>query len=404
MTVPNITTISGPQTLFKTAQQIAASTPDRPDYLVRGLIARGCLTELSGKVKGGKTTWIGHMVSAIRRGAPFLGYATCSSPVLYLTEEREGTMRAMLQRCGLLEETDLHVLSFYQVSSYTWEECVALAEAQAETVGAGLLIIDTLSKWARIVNENDTGEAQAAMAPLEAVASRGLAVLVNRHDRKSGGEVGESGRGASAFSGAADILLHLQRANVEGHANRRILAGIGRFDDVPEQIVIELKDGSYVNLGDEIEVERAEARLRLKETLSTSKDAGMVEADIIEALKPISRGSVRRALEDGRKEGWLFRDKGFGQRGTAFGFWLPTTDHLTQRSDQYVGTHVIKHDVPLPSRGGNGHALRSDQPTFPNGQEESAETCAACGSVALPGSDLCRECEEEAGGINGGDA
>ena len=46
------------------------------------------------------------------------------------------------------------------------------------------------------------------MQPLQqAAAAEGLGVLVSQHERKSGGEVEDSGRGSSAFAGAADIEI-----------------------------------------------------------------------------------------------------------------------------------------------------------------------------------------------------
>jgi hypothetical protein len=52
-----------------------------------------------------------------------------------------------------------------------------------------------------------------------AAGSAGLAVLMLRHERKGGGEVGESGRGSSAFAGAVDVILQLKRP--EGNTRRR---------------------------------------------------------------------------------------------------------------------------------------------------------------------------------------
>src|SRR5205085_12437891 len=58
----------------------------------------------------------------------------------------------------------------------------------------------------------------AAMSWLMHAASLGLAVLVVRQARKSGGEIHNAGRGSGAFGGAADILLHLDYERDEkGH-------------------------------------------------------------------------------------------------------------------------------------------------------------------------------------------
>lgn len=46
-------------------------------------------------------------------------------------------------------------------------------------------------------SENNAGDALAAMLPLQEAAGNGIAVIVLRHDRKSGGLVGESARESS---------------------------------------------------------------------------------------------------------------------------------------------------------------------------------------------------------------
>ena len=58
------------------------------------------------------------------------------------------------------------------------------------------------------------GDALAALRPFQRAAAAGLAVVAVRHERKGGGEVGESGRGASAFVGGVDIhvAVRVQRA------------------------------------------------------------------------------------------------------------------------------------------------------------------------------------------------
>ena len=66
-----------------------------------------------------------------------------------------------------------------------------------------MLVVDTLFKFAGIRGdgENASGEAVEAMGPLQLATSAGLSVAVIRHERKSGGNVGDSARVSSAFGG-----------------------------------------------------------------------------------------------------------------------------------------------------------------------------------------------------------
>lgn len=61
---------------------------------------------------------------------------------------------------------------------------------------------------------NETGETERDAVRhrrLRGIAAGGRAVLLVRHDRKSGGDIGDSGRGSNALTGAVDIVLNLAR-------------------------------------------------------------------------------------------------------------------------------------------------------------------------------------------------
>jgi AAA domain len=210
--------------IFRTAREIAQATPDRPEWVVHGLAARGATTELDAKIKAGKTEFIARLIKAILSGDDFLERPTRQTRVVYLTEQTATTFREPLRRAGLLETDDLVVLSWADTIGYRWEVVAAAAIAKCEEIGAHLLVVDTLGAFARIKDEgeNSSGAAAEAMAPLQMAAARGLAIIVLRHDRKSGGDVGESARGSSAFGGAADIILALRRG--EGNSRPTIRA------------------------------------------------------------------------------------------------------------------------------------------------------------------------------------
>ncbi len=58
---------------FKTAHEIANSTPQEPRWIVKPWIAEGSVTELVGKAKlAGKTTFLSHLVKSVLNDTPFL--------------------------------------------------------------------------------------------------------------------------------------------------------------------------------------------------------------------------------------------------------------------------------------------------------------------------------------------
>lgn len=74
---------------YRTPLEVAASTSESPDWLLRGYLALGAITEVDGKIKSsGKTTLVTHLVAAILDGRPFLGQPTMRTNVVYLTDAR----------------------------------------------------------------------------------------------------------------------------------------------------------------------------------------------------------------------------------------------------------------------------------------------------------------------------
>ncbi len=361
---------------FRTPREIAQLAPETPDAVVTGMLVRGAMTELSAKIKTGKTTFMGHLIASVRSGHDFLGLKTKRTAFVVLTEERIQTMRAALGRVGLLDADDVHILSLYDAGKLPWPDIVAEAEKYAKEVGAGVIVVDTLTRWARIPSddENSSGAAAEAIEPLEAAAAHGFAVLVIRHDRKSGGELGDSARGSSAFGGAADIILNLRRANTEGHESRRTLLGVGRFDDVPSQLTIEIQGGHYAVLGDTAAIERDETKSRLLDVLPGVSADPIREDDVLARLgTEAKRSTVRRALNDLVGDASVERISGLGTRGTAKGYRLGSRYF----SDQ-PHTPGQKHSPLL-----NGNS--TDQPPFPiGGQLGKNDLCTELG-CELPG-------------------
>src|SRR5262249_27827100 len=78
------------------------------------------------------------------------------------------------------------------------------------------------------------------MYPLQIVAAmEGLAVVVARHERKAGGDVGDSARGGSAFAGAVDTILSIRRPNGNQPLTFRTIRTFSR-DSGQSELTIEL--------------------------------------------------------------------------------------------------------------------------------------------------------------------
>jgi hypothetical protein len=316
--------------VFKTARQVAAETPAEVEWIVRPWLAKGAITEIDGKVKAaGKTTFVSHKVACIVDGKPFMGEPTTKTKVVWLTEQTPATFRKVLERASLTDRDDVVVVHWHDAIGIGWEDVAALATEKALEIGAGVLVVDTLGQFAGIRGdgENNAGAAQEAMQPLQEAAAKGLAVEFTRHERKGGGEVGESGRGSSAFGGAVDVIMSIRRGDGNTRPTVRIIEALSRFDETPDKVVVELTDRGYRNLGDASAFAEQEAMKAIVEVVPAKPEHAIRTDDLLDKLKEqdIKRTVAVGALAKLTAAGTISR-LGEGKRGNPYRYYKPTTE------------------------------------------------------------------------------
>jgi hypothetical protein len=180
--------------------------PAEPEWLVQGLLAPDHLTILWGAKKLGKTTLITWLLKMLEGGTPFLGLPTKRSRAIWLTEVPEVYHRQQAQNFGLASPYDL--LTRTAAAGWTWEQSIEEAVYHAQETKAGVLVVDTFSRWACLGEgqENDASIVTRCLDQLQTVAT-GLAVVVVHH---AGHGQSRHARGSSAFGGVGSILLRLQ--------------------------------------------------------------------------------------------------------------------------------------------------------------------------------------------------
>ena len=313
-----------PPEAWRTAAEIATSTPEDVDWLWRDYLAFGTVVELDAKMKAGKSTFLAHLVRAVTSGRAFLDRETARTPVVWMTEEGDRTFRSILGRANLTASDNVHVLSRRALGSVLWTELVGAAWDKVEETGARLLIIDTLPKFAgfKAEQENDSAAAMAVMLPLQQFSAKtGACVLTTRHDRKEGGEIGDSARGSSAFGGDVDVILRLTRVGGKT-PTRRKLEALGRFDESPQELIIELAEDGYrvVTANDARdaalyalrEILDQEPRVAVADYLDELKEAGHACKTVYDAVGwgvrcgvLMEGGEVNPATKRARKVVWI---------------------------------------------------------------------------------------------------
>jgi hypothetical protein len=346
---------------FRTAKEVAEATPKEVPWLALPWVAKGAITEIDGPIKrAGKTTLVSYKVASILDGRPFLGEPTTKSKAVWLTEQSSTSFRKVLERAGLTDREDLLILPWHDTIGAEWPEVAKAAADKAVEFGAEVLVVDTLGQFAGIRgdSENSAGAAQEAMQPLQEAAARGLAVVITRHERKGGGEVGESARGSSAFGGAVDIIMSVRRHQGEARPTVRVIESLSRFDETPDKLVVELTDDGYRSLGDASAFAEREAMSAIVELLPAKEENAMKTDEVLDKLKEhdVKRSTANEALAKLTTAGTI-RRIGEGRRGSPYRYYKPTAESEKDSS-------ALKDGV-LEERK-NGHP-----PTTARGQEEA---------------------------------
>jgi hypothetical protein len=323
---------------FRTGLDLASATEQEILWIARGLVAQGAITELGAKVKAGKTTLVMDMVRAILEGSRFLDQPTFKSSIVYLTEQPLVSFRKAMERANLLGRDDFVVLLFSETRGMAWPQVGLAAVTECKRVGAALLVVDTLSQFAGLTGdrENNSGDALEAMQPLQQAAAQGIGVVMVRHERKSGGDVGDSGRGSSAFAGAVDIVLSLRKPEGNSAKNRRLLQSLSRFSETPNDLLIELTESGYVAIGQRRETALKDAKDAIfRVAPQTAADAADLQALVILSAQPLieeagqkriapglTRTTAQRAIDELVQDGQLIRI-GTGKKGDPFRWFIP---------------------------------------------------------------------------------
>lgn len=284
---------------------------DLPDvhveWIWHGYLARRNLTLLSAEPKMGKSTLLFDFLKKMNAGQPCLGLSTTSVPTALLTEE---SLPLLKMRRDSLDLSTLPLSVFTLRPGLTWPLAIARLKQKA-VAGAKLLVVDTLSRFWGVADENDAAQVVRAMAPLVALTrAHDAAVLIIHHVRKAGGPAGRAVRGSNALTGAVDISIDLTRMNPYDKSNRRRLESLSRYGETPDTLYVERADTGY-DLAEEQTGQLEQELLRF-----ISGEAGVSADDVAEALF-INLRTAQRCLTDMVARDILQRD-GSGSGGSPY--------------------------------------------------------------------------------------
>ena len=295
------------------------------EWLWYGCLARRHITLFSALMKAGKTTLVGHLLRALQDGARFCERDTKRCRTLVITEESRGIWRERRDALGLDDSLALMCRPMMAKPTFSdWREFLAHVRGCAEQLDADLIAFDTIAAFAPWRNENDSAEVMATVTPLNLLTEAGFAVLLFHHHGKMDQSDGRAARGSTALAGAVDVLLEMRRyKSDDAEDRRRVLSGLGRFDEIPSEIVVKLADDGtgYSAEGDKKAVAARDLAAAIVEVLPAEAPgltAAEVHAEMPEENRP-RRGDVGKALLAGAGRQWV--RAGGGKKGDPYRFW-----------------------------------------------------------------------------------
>jgi hypothetical protein len=272
--------------VIKSAKEFSEEQGEDIPWIIDGLFAPGCLVEILGSVKAGKSTWVCGAIWCILNGEPWLGRPVQKGKVLYVTEQAGTSFRKTLERGRIDKHEDLYIVTPTQLHGREWDDAVEEIMEVASELGCGTVVFDTLARLAGLAGdeENSSGVAMRVLRPFQVAKAKNLAVLFVRHGRKSGGTINEMGRGSNAYSGEMDVIVGL-RVLDEEHKKMEVS---GRLDE-PSSCTLRYTGGTYV-LGEDPQAEA-----------NKQNDEQRVELLLAEIAKaPASSAKLGKALGMGR--------------------------------------------------------------------------------------------------------
>ena len=218
----------------------ALETVQPREVLVESVLRVNEVALLIGAAKANKT-WIGiDLAMAITEGGRFMGALECAAgDVLYLDAESSREMLAERFRLCRLnsprEVGKLSVLCQRGKSPETVSDAIDIIAQGISQSNARLCIIDTLSAYFPIANENDNAEATHIMSRLVKVAEEyACAMCIVHHTPKMSGTqrtVVDAAAGAGAYTRRADSIIAVRQEDGENYVDIRCrsFAQIERF-------------------------------------------------------------------------------------------------------------------------------------------------------------------------------
>jgi hypothetical protein len=272
---------------------------EREQWIVEGMIAPACYTEVIGEVKRGKTTLISMLMDCVLEGKDFLGRKVRKGPIVVYTEQAGLSLEKTLERAGIRNHPDLYFLTGSASFGAPWRASVGAVIDKCVEVGSQMLFVDTLARLAGVEGEaENTSGIVSILNPFQEAKARGIACTFVRHASKSienRSDVSRAGRGSTSITGEMDICALLYKPGVE---DIRCLHVVSRLGEESDQ-TLQYENGVYKVLADTAPAVGSKgAAEKKREQAKEAFDGGARTPSAIAKLTGMTRTTARKYLAE----------------------------------------------------------------------------------------------------------
>jgi 5S rRNA maturation endonuclease (ribonuclease M5) len=223
-------------------EHLLATQPEPVPYVLHPMLVEGCVTMLDGREGRGKSMVALAVSSGLGGAERLLDIAgmTVGLGGLVLYVDGENGEREVHRRLHGLDVRP-GTLKYVVAEGFDLTRQFGELEQLVEQLEPRLLVLDSLRSLAPGLDENDSQQAEAALAPLRNLAQRlGIAILVLHHASRSGDY-----RGSTAIGAAVQIGFTLKRFDDDpmGQTRRLLHCWKHRPDTEPPDRWLTIKKG-----------------------------------------------------------------------------------------------------------------------------------------------------------------
>ena len=323
-------------------EELLKREPAEPDWLVRGMIARGQKILVQGPPKQMKTWFVLSLLKALSRGENVCGvpfWKTTVSGIKAVMVEEEHSTNALIQRV----QQSLAGTSNIVIPHRTGVKLLPKNPEFEDLLNfidefrPDLLVLDPLRSFFD-GDENDSSIMQQVFAPLNMLLRKypHMAVIVVDHTAKKPSDVlVYASRGSSVKGAEMDGVIDIRKFQKDEDVGV-VVTGEFRDAETVENLSLKFEDGNLVyDDGFRINIKLKDSEVRLQKLAKLLTQRSYTQKELTDLLK-VSDQTVRNDISKLRAGGFTIEEEG-GHQGSPKTYTLTKTPDGWKADDEDSG-------------------------------------------------------------------